>query len=168
MTIPASHADLLERPLFGHLGTVKADGGPQVTPVWFHWDGELLSFTTSTLRAKCKHMMRNPNVAFSVLDPAQPYRYLEVRGTVERIDPDPGADFFFELADVYGLTTSHTGSGWWSDRRTRPSRGDLAPQTRSRVWLPAACLSGITHLADGSVHGRPGHPEDLGYLARGA
>lgn len=103
MTIPATHADLLERPLFGHLGTVKADGGPQVTPVWFHWDGELLSFTTSTLRAKCKHMMRNPNVAFSVLDPAQPYRYLEVRGTVERIDPDPGADFFFELADVYGL-----------------------------------------------------------------
>jgi PPOX class probable F420-dependent enzyme len=101
--IPASHRDMLERPLFGHLATVKADGAPQVTPVWFHWDGEFLAFTTSTLRRKYHHMVGNPNVALSVNDPEQPYRYLEVRGTVERIEPDASADFFFTLAERYGL-----------------------------------------------------------------
>lgn len=101
--IPASHLDMLERPLFGHLGTVKPDGTPQVTPVWFAWDGEFLAFTTSTLRRKYHHMVANPNIAISINDPQQPYRYLEVRGTVERIDPDPDADFFFELAERYGL-----------------------------------------------------------------
>jgi len=39
----------------------------------------------------------------SVNDPDKPYRYLEVRGTVERIEPDPGAEFFGELAKRYGL-----------------------------------------------------------------
>lgn len=101
--IPASHRDMLERPLFGHLGAVKPDGAPQVTPVWFAWDGEFLAFTTSTQRRKYHHMVANPNVALSVNDPEQPYRYLEVRGTVERIEPDTDGDFFFQLADRYGL-----------------------------------------------------------------
>lgn len=107
--IPESHLDLLERPLFGHLGTVKADGTPQVTPVWFLWDGESLSFTTSTPRAKYKHMAKNPHIALSVNDPDQPYRYLEVRGTVERFDPDPEGAFFFTLADRYGLDFDRNG-----------------------------------------------------------
>lgn len=101
--IPASHRDMLERPLFGHLGTVKPDGAPQVTPVWFVWDGEFLAFTTSTQRRKYHHMVANPNVALSVNDPGQPYRYLEVRGTVERIEPDTEGDFFFRLAGRYGF-----------------------------------------------------------------
>jgi PPOX class probable F420-dependent enzyme len=108
-TIPASHLDLLERPLFGHLGTVKADGAPQVTPVWFQWDGEFLSFTTSTQRAKYRHMEKNPAVALSVNDPEQPYRYLEVRGTVERMEPDTDGDFFFVLAERYGLAIDRGG-----------------------------------------------------------
>ncbi|HEY5836779.1 PPOX class F420-dependent oxidoreductase [Streptomyces sp.] len=101
--IPASHRDMLERPLFGHLGTVKPDGTPQVTPVWYVWDGEFLSFTTSTLRRKYHHVVANPSVSLSINDPLQPYRYLEVRGTVERIEPDTDADFFFELAARYEL-----------------------------------------------------------------
>ncbi|MFE9425711.1 PPOX class F420-dependent oxidoreductase [Kitasatospora sp. NPDC006697] len=109
--IPDSHRDLLERPLFGHLGTVKADGTPQVTPVWFVWDGEFLSFTTSTQRAKYKHMAANPHIALSVNDPEQPYRYLEVRGTVERFDPDPEGDFFFTLAERYALDIARDGLG---------------------------------------------------------
>ena len=40
--VPASHADLLERPPFAHLGTVRPDGQPQVNPMWFEWDGSRL------------------------------------------------------------------------------------------------------------------------------
>ncbi len=102
--IPASHTDLLERPFFGHLATIRPDQTPQVTPIWFSWDGELLAFTTSTRRRKYHHMMANPAIAISINDPEQPYRYLEVRAVVERIERDPDADFFFELADRYQLS----------------------------------------------------------------
>lgn len=49
-------------------------------------------------------MQRDPRVAFSIDDPERPPRHLEVRGRVERIDPDPGAAFFGELADRYSMT----------------------------------------------------------------
>ncbi|MGW4569130.1 PPOX class F420-dependent oxidoreductase [Streptomyces sp. NPDC004561] len=102
--IPESHADLLERPLFGHLGTLRPDGTVQVNPVWFRWDGELLWFTTEKRRYKYRNIAENPQATLSVNDPEQPYRYLEVRGTVERIVDDSSTDGFFALADRYGMT----------------------------------------------------------------
>jgi PPOX class probable F420-dependent enzyme len=101
--IPESHADLLERPVFCHLATVRADGTPHVNPMWFLWDGEFLSFTTSSKRAKYKELKERPNAAVSINDPDAPYRYLELRGTVERIEPDPEGEFFAVLADRYSL-----------------------------------------------------------------
>jgi len=101
--IPAGHADLLERPLYGHLATLRADGTPQVNPMWYRWDGTFLSFTTSRTRRKFANVQGHPAVAMSVTDPDRPYRYLEVRGVVERIDPDPQGAFFDVLARRYGL-----------------------------------------------------------------
>jgi PPOX class probable F420-dependent enzyme len=101
--IPAEYADLLTRPLFGHLATVRPDGTPQANPMWFSWDGEYLRFTNTTTRQKYRNVTAEPRIAMSVNDPDKPYRYLEVRGTVERIDPDPTAEFFAELAERYGL-----------------------------------------------------------------
>lgn len=63
----------------------------------------LLRFTTSTTRQKYKNVTGDPRVAISINDPDQPYRYLEVRGVVERIDPDPTGAGFGALADRYGL-----------------------------------------------------------------
>lgn len=100
--IPASHADLLARPLFGHLSTWRSDGWPQSNPMWFVWDGSLLRFTTTTTRRKHRNVRENPRVALSVNDPERPYRYLEVRGEVVRIEPDPAAEFFSQLARRYG------------------------------------------------------------------
>ncbi|MFI6506242.1 PPOX class F420-dependent oxidoreductase [Streptosporangium sp. NPDC050855] len=101
--IPESHLDLLTRPLYAHLATLMPDGTPQVTPVWTVWDGEFLRLTTTTDRQKGRNASVRPRVALSVNDPEQPYRYLEVRGIVERIDPDPEGAFFDVLARRYGL-----------------------------------------------------------------
>ncbi len=101
--IPQTHLDLLTRPLFGHLATIRPDGRPQVNPMWFLWrDGHLL-LTNTTTRRKYRNVTGNPQVALSVVDPDQPYRYLEVRGTVTSIEPDPGGAFFDVLAERYGL-----------------------------------------------------------------
>jgi PPOX class probable F420-dependent enzyme len=101
--IPASHGDLLTRPLFAHLATVRPDGTPQANPMWFSWDGTHLRFTHTTARRKYRNISSHPDVAVAIQDPEAPYRYLEVRGTVVRIDPDPEAEFFAELADRYSF-----------------------------------------------------------------
>lgn len=102
-TIPDSHRDLLERPLFAHLGTTRPDGQPQVNPMWFSFDGEFLYFTNTTTRQKYRNVRTDPRVSVSVNDPEQPYRYLEVRGVVERVEPDPEGVFFTQLATRYGM-----------------------------------------------------------------
>lgn len=101
--IPHSHLDLLERPLFAHLATIRPDGQPQVNPMWYEWDGEFVRFTNSTKRFKYRNVTANPLVALSINDPEQPYRYLEVRGHVDRIDRDVDGEFFLRLADRYSL-----------------------------------------------------------------
>src|SRR4249920_1286239 len=81
--IPASLADLLERPLYAHLATVRPDGTPQVNPTWFRFDGEYLWLTTTARRQKNRNWQVQPAVALSITDPDRPSRYLEIRGRVE-------------------------------------------------------------------------------------
>ena len=101
--IPAPLADLLDRPLYAHLATVRPDGTPQVNPTWFRFDGEYLWLTTTSKRQKNRNWQGQPAVALSVTDPDQPSRYLEVRGRVERIVPDPEGAEFVRLAERYGV-----------------------------------------------------------------
>jgi PPOX class probable F420-dependent enzyme len=80
--IPQSHVDLLTKKGLAHLVTLLPDGTPQSTPVWVDYDGTHVLINTAVGRLKDKNMQRDPRVAFSVTDPENPYRYLEVRGRV--------------------------------------------------------------------------------------
>ncbi|MEV4756574.1 PPOX class F420-dependent oxidoreductase [Micromonospora sp. NPDC049559] len=101
--VPDSHADLLERPLFAHLATVRPDGSPQSNVMWFTWDGSRIRMTHTKNRQKFRNLERDPRVALSVADPDDPYRFLEVRGVVEKIDDDDeDASFYRFLQERYG------------------------------------------------------------------
>jgi len=101
--LPASHADLLERPLFGHLATVAPDGSPHSSVMWFVWDGEVLRFTHTSTRQKFKNLQSEPRIALSVHDPDNGYRSLEVRGVVESTVPDDETASFYKSLQVrYG------------------------------------------------------------------
>jgi len=101
--IPESLRDLVERPLYGHLATVRPDGSPQVNPTWVRFDGTYLWLTATTRRRKHSNWQAQPAVALSIIDPDRPYRYLEIRGRVERIVPDPEAAEFCRLAERYRM-----------------------------------------------------------------
>jgi PPOX class probable F420-dependent enzyme len=101
MTIPPSHADLLSSKALAHVATIGPDGAPQNNPVWFDWDGTHLLFSQTTGRQKYRNLLKVPKVAVSIVDPANPYRYLEVRGTVVSIDDDPGNAFINKMAKKY-------------------------------------------------------------------
>lgn len=99
--IPDDYSDLLDSTALAHVATVGPHGEPQTTPVWFGWDGEFLQFSQTTARQKYRNVGRDPRIALSIVDQTNPYRYLEVRGTVERIDPDPDNAFINSMAKKY-------------------------------------------------------------------
>lgn len=108
MSPPETHADLLERPLFAHLATVRSDGAPQVNPMWFAWDPEeeVVLLTHIKSRHNYRYLQSEPRVALSILDPDDPYRYLQVRGIVEATADDPEGDFYNRLQMRYRGRTS--------------------------------------------------------------
>src|SRR2546423_6186100 len=99
--IPSNFRDLFDKKAFGQLGTIMKDGTPQVTPVWCDFDGAHVRFNSALGRVKDKNIRRNPNVAITLQDPDNPYRYVSVRGKVVEITQD-GADAHIDsLAKKY-------------------------------------------------------------------
>ncbi len=100
--IPDGYRHLLERPLYGHLGTIRPDDTVQVTPMWFAFDGEHVRFTHTTKRQKFRNLRHNPAMALSIIDPDNVFRYLEVAGTLVDVVPDPEGAFYVQLQNRYG------------------------------------------------------------------
>jgi len=100
-TIPDKYRDLFDKRAFGQFATLMKDGTPQVTPVWCDFDGKHVRVNSAVGRIKDKNVRRNPNVAISLQDPENPYRYLTVRGTVEEITQDGADAHIDQLAKKY-------------------------------------------------------------------
>ena len=99
--IPEEFKDLFGKVAYANIATVMPDGSPQVTPVWFDYDGNYLRVNSAKGRVKDKNMRRNKNVALSIQDPDNAYRYLAVRGKVDEITEE-GADAHIDsLAKKY-------------------------------------------------------------------
>jgi PPOX class probable F420-dependent enzyme len=99
--IPEPFKDLFGKVAYANIATVMPDGSPQVTPVWFDYDGNYLRVNSAKGRIKDKNMRRNKRVALSIQDPDNAYRYLAVRGNVEEIT-EQGADAHIDsLAKKY-------------------------------------------------------------------
>ncbi|WP_249010947.1 PPOX class F420-dependent oxidoreductase [Conexibacter sp. DBS9H8] len=97
-TVPASHRDLLSAPV-GSLTTIGADGGPQATLTWFVFDEADGHFKLSlnTDRLKTKNLRKRPQVSLLIPDPANPMRFMDVRGHAHA-EPDP--DYAWAVAHV--------------------------------------------------------------------
>ena len=73
------------------LATTMPDGTPQVTPVWFDFDGGRLRVNTAKGRVKARNMKEGSRVALMIVDPDNPYRYVQIRGRVA-VATESGAD----------------------------------------------------------------------------
>jgi PPOX class probable F420-dependent enzyme len=103
VVIPESVKDLLttEKKAIAFLGLVKSDGTPQVTPVWFEYDGTHIIFNTARGRVKDKILHKHPVVALAICDPANPYRYVQVTGRIVEESEEGGAEVIAALAEKY-------------------------------------------------------------------
>jgi PPOX class probable F420-dependent enzyme len=88
---PENYRDLFDKKAFGSFTTLMPDGSPQTTPVWVDYRDGLVWINSAKGRQKDKNVRREPRVALAIIDPDNPYRYVEVRGRVTEITED-GAD----------------------------------------------------------------------------
>jgi len=100
--IPVKYLDLLQqKKAFANLATLMPDGSPQVTPVWFDYTGGVIRVNTAKGRVKARNLKIGSPVALSIMDPDEPYRYLQIRGRVRRA-LEEGADAHIDwLAKKY-------------------------------------------------------------------
>ncbi|HMV48024.1 MAG TPA: PPOX class F420-dependent oxidoreductase [Blastocatellia bacterium] len=99
--IPDNYVDLFDKKVFAALATLMPNGSPQVTPVWIDYDGENVIFNTAVGRQKDKNLQADGHVALSLVDPDNPYRYLEVRGTVVERTTDGADEHINKMAKKY-------------------------------------------------------------------
>jgi PPOX class probable F420-dependent enzyme len=95
------YADLLKKKAFANLSTLMKDGSPQVTPVWFDYDGSHIRVNSALGRVKDKNIRRDPRVSMAIQDPDNPYRYLEIRGKVVDITQQGADDHIDSLTQKY-------------------------------------------------------------------
>lgn len=99
--IPKEYENLLYTTALAHIATIGPKGEPQSTPVWFDYDGTNIRFSQTKNRQKYRNLLRDPRIALSIVDPTNPYRYLEIRGKVARIDEDSDLHFINFMAKKY-------------------------------------------------------------------
>jgi len=102
VAIPSLYLDLFEkRKAFAQLATLMPDGSPQVTPVWFDYKEGLIRVNSAKGRTKSRNMKEGSRVALAVMDPDNPYRYIQVRGQVARVTEEGASAHIDSLAKKY-------------------------------------------------------------------
>ena len=100
-SIPEKFMDLFHRKAFANLATLMPDGSPQVTPTWCDYDGKHILINSARGRQKDRNVARDSRVAFAILDPDNPYRYMEIRGTVAEITTAGADEHINRMAKKY-------------------------------------------------------------------
>ena len=102
VAIPAEYLDLLQRKTaFANLATIMPDGTPQVTPVWFDYTDGKIRINSVNGRVKTRNMQEGAPVALSILDPDNPYRYIQIRGRVGHVTEEGASAHIDSLAKKY-------------------------------------------------------------------
>jgi PPOX class probable F420-dependent enzyme len=99
--IPDDVRELLDAPNYAHLSTLRADGSPRNHVVWVGLEGDRILVCTSDWTWKAKDMRRDPRVALSVIDRANPYRMAALQGRVVEERPDEGCRYMDPISFKY-------------------------------------------------------------------
>jgi len=110
------YRDLLAGQALANLVTLMPDGSPQVTPMWFEYDGEFIIMNSVRGKVKDRNMRRDSRVAVLIANPDNPYRYVQIRGRVVEISEE-GAD-----TGIDRLAKKYLGLDEYPDRKQNEVR----------------------------------------------
>jgi PPOX class probable F420-dependent enzyme len=100
-SFPDKYLDLFQKKAFGAFTTLMPDGSPQTTPVWVDYQDGQIWVNSALGRQKDKNVRRDPRVAVAIIDPDNPYRYVEVRGKVKEVTENGADEHIDRMAKKY-------------------------------------------------------------------
>jgi hypothetical protein len=75
---------LLDRPITVTLGLITPDGTVGMTPMWFDYEGDKVLVNTASHRAKCDWLRRSRKFTILIVNPDNPYHWVQLKCTIER------------------------------------------------------------------------------------
>ena len=99
-SLPVRAQELIDGPNFATVSTIQPDGAPQASVVWIKRDGDDVLYSTVKHRRKYRNLLADPRTSLVIFEAANPYEYLEIRGTATITD-DPDGALIEELAQKY-------------------------------------------------------------------
>jgi PPOX class probable F420-dependent enzyme len=145
--LPASHVDLIDRPLSAVLTTEMPDGRLQSTVVWYQREAGHLLINTMREFQKARNLAARPRATVLVIEPGDANRWIEVRARAVADDRDPAAH-------LDALARRYTG--------TAPYFGAVVPVHLAEVHPRRAAGSRVGAGVAGWVAGLPGRADDPG------
>lgn len=121
VAIPASHVDLLTRPICGVLTTMAPDGQPESSLVWVDFDGEFAVVNTTLERRKGRNLQANPRLSLLVVDPADTSRFMQIRGDAELVG-DGALEHLDRVTRKYTSHPCYYGHVYPVEQRERETR----------------------------------------------
>jgi PPOX class probable F420-dependent enzyme len=136
--VPDSFLDLVQCPPVAVLSTVMPSGAPHSSVVWCDYEEPYLRVNTMRGFRKERNMRANPKVTLFCFDPAEPLRYLELRGRVVGMTEDGAGEHLDRLASKYaGRRVSYFGDAIpaeYADTETPVLCRILPDQVIARDW----------------------------------
>jgi PPOX class probable F420-dependent enzyme len=120
-TVPASHIDLLTRPICGVFTTMDPDGRPQSSLVWVDFDGACARVNTTLERRKGRNLLANARCSLLVVDPDNTGRFIQIRGDAELVR-DGAAEHLDALTRKYTRHPRYYGFVYPLARQTDETR----------------------------------------------
>jgi PPOX class probable F420-dependent enzyme len=110
VTLTDKQKKLITDKNYGHIATINKDGSPQVSPVWIDLDGNHLIVNSEQKRLKVRNIKRDPRVAVSIQNAANPYQYIEIRGKAIEVTDKGGFEGIDRLSDKYNGQPKYPGN----------------------------------------------------------
>jgi PPOX class probable F420-dependent enzyme len=104
---------LMDEPVTQVLGIIGPDGRPNMTPMWFDYEGDNVLVNVATHRMKYGWIKKNPQLTSVLMNPANPYHWMSIKHTVEREisedDPTEGARVTAHVDKIWTKYTQSPG-----------------------------------------------------------
>lgn len=79
-----TYKQLMDKPIAAVMAVIGGDGRPNLTPMWFDYEGDKVLVNVAEHRKKTGWIRKTPQMTLLLMNPENMYHWLSIKVTVER------------------------------------------------------------------------------------